>query len=273
MTSLRLCGNMHMTSHPLVSVRHEIFHAILRTKPAPAYPARFFSRVTLRQNTTKLAEIGKRGVFKQYVITFLPFLAMLRQKSIRKVRFVRKIASKIACVNGRALIFESRGKNNLECKLLFPCPQFKWRKMHWINWSRATFKVFQPCLPNVKARNENCIDFVILSNNRWLDIEVTARQKCAVARCPSVSGDLTRLRCPRPRLDPDCSKAIEGIHNVEKMKGAADLDSADEAAAMNVGGVSLEEVALRIFLSLIPSPSHPPPRRVNHKLGTTWSTG
>ena len=40
------------------------FHAILRTKPAPAYPARVFSRVTLPQNTAKLAEIGKKGVFK-----------------------------------------------------------------------------------------------------------------------------------------------------------------------------------------------------------------
>ena len=44
--------------------------AILRTKPAPAYPARVFSRVTLRQNTVKLAEIGKKGVLKYYVITF-----------------------------------------------------------------------------------------------------------------------------------------------------------------------------------------------------------
>ena len=31
------------------------FDAILRTKPSPAYPARVFSRVTLRQNTAKLA--------------------------------------------------------------------------------------------------------------------------------------------------------------------------------------------------------------------------
>ena len=38
--------------------------AILRTKPAPAYPTRIFSRVTLRQNTAKLAEIGKKSVFK-----------------------------------------------------------------------------------------------------------------------------------------------------------------------------------------------------------------
>ena len=40
------------------------FGAILRTKPAPAYPARVFSRVTLRRNTVKLAGIGKKGVFK-----------------------------------------------------------------------------------------------------------------------------------------------------------------------------------------------------------------
>ena len=35
-----------------------------RSKPAQPYPARIFSRVTLRQNTAKLAEIGKKGVFK-----------------------------------------------------------------------------------------------------------------------------------------------------------------------------------------------------------------
>ena len=40
------------------------FDAILRTKPAPAYPAGFFSRVTLRRNTVKLAGIGKKGGFK-----------------------------------------------------------------------------------------------------------------------------------------------------------------------------------------------------------------
>ena len=40
------------------------FGAILRTKPAPAYPARVYSRVTLRQNTAKLAEIRKKAVFK-----------------------------------------------------------------------------------------------------------------------------------------------------------------------------------------------------------------
>ena len=40
------------------------FGAILRTKPAPAYPARDFSRVTLRRNTVKLAGIGKKDVFK-----------------------------------------------------------------------------------------------------------------------------------------------------------------------------------------------------------------
>ena len=40
------------------------FDAILRTKPASAYTARVFSRVTLRQNTAKFAEIGKKNVFK-----------------------------------------------------------------------------------------------------------------------------------------------------------------------------------------------------------------
>ena len=59
------------------------FDAILRTKPAPANPAQVFSRVTLRQNTTKLAEIELKGVFKQYVITFFPIHTMLREKSIR----------------------------------------------------------------------------------------------------------------------------------------------------------------------------------------------
>ena len=38
------------------------FYTILRTKPAPAYPARVFSRVTLRQNTAKLAEIEKKTI-------------------------------------------------------------------------------------------------------------------------------------------------------------------------------------------------------------------
>ena len=40
------------------------FGAILRTKPAPAYLARVFSRVTLGRNTVQLAGIGKRGIFK-----------------------------------------------------------------------------------------------------------------------------------------------------------------------------------------------------------------
>ena len=40
------------------------FGAILRTKLAPAYPARGFSSVTLRRNTVKLAGIKKKGVFK-----------------------------------------------------------------------------------------------------------------------------------------------------------------------------------------------------------------
>ena len=40
------------------------FDAISRAKPASAYPARVFSRVTLRQNNVKLAEIRKKGVFK-----------------------------------------------------------------------------------------------------------------------------------------------------------------------------------------------------------------
>ena len=40
------------------------FDAILHTKPAPAYPALVFSRVSLRRNAAKLAGIGKKGVFK-----------------------------------------------------------------------------------------------------------------------------------------------------------------------------------------------------------------
>ena len=59
------------------------FGAILRTKPAPAYPVRVFSRVSLRRNAAKLAGIGKKGVFKKYVITFFPSHAMLREKDIR----------------------------------------------------------------------------------------------------------------------------------------------------------------------------------------------
>ena len=59
------------------------FDAILRTKPAPAYPARVFNHVTLQQNTAKLAEIWKKGVYKKYVITFFPIHAILREKSIR----------------------------------------------------------------------------------------------------------------------------------------------------------------------------------------------
>ena len=46
-----------------------IFDAILvrfcaQNLPQPAYPARVYSRVTPRQNTAKLAEIRKKGVFK-----------------------------------------------------------------------------------------------------------------------------------------------------------------------------------------------------------------
>ena len=59
------------------------FGAILGTKPAPAYPARVFSRVTLRRNTVKLAGIGKKDVFIYYVITFFPIHATLREKNIR----------------------------------------------------------------------------------------------------------------------------------------------------------------------------------------------
>ena len=39
------------------------FDTILCTKPATAYPARVCSRVTLRQTTAKLAEIGMKGVW------------------------------------------------------------------------------------------------------------------------------------------------------------------------------------------------------------------
>ena len=46
------------------AIFHASFDAILRTKPAPAYSARVFSRATLRSHTAKLAEIGKKGVFK-----------------------------------------------------------------------------------------------------------------------------------------------------------------------------------------------------------------
>ena len=47
------------------------FDAILRTKPAPGYPTLVFSRVTLRHNTAKLAEIGKRGCLQIICDTFL----------------------------------------------------------------------------------------------------------------------------------------------------------------------------------------------------------
>ena len=59
------------------------FDAILRAKPASAYPARVFSRVTLRQNTVKLGEIRKKGVFKWNFITFSPIHEMLREINIR----------------------------------------------------------------------------------------------------------------------------------------------------------------------------------------------
>ena len=58
------------------------FDAILRTKSAPAYPARVYSRVTPRQNTVKLAEIREKGVFKYYVIPFFPIHKMLREINI-----------------------------------------------------------------------------------------------------------------------------------------------------------------------------------------------
>ena len=40
------------------------FRCDFASKPATAYPARVCSRVTLRQNTAKLAEIRKKGVLK-----------------------------------------------------------------------------------------------------------------------------------------------------------------------------------------------------------------
>ena len=58
-------GNLKARLHIRFSMRFWCdFDAILRTKPAPAYPARVYSRVTLRQNTAKLAEIRKKAVFK-----------------------------------------------------------------------------------------------------------------------------------------------------------------------------------------------------------------
>ena len=59
------------TTFDAMAIPHEICiaqsfttHAILRTNLPQPYPARVFSRVTLRRNTAKLAEIGKKGVFK-----------------------------------------------------------------------------------------------------------------------------------------------------------------------------------------------------------------
>lgn len=46
-------------------------------------------------------------------------------------------------------------------------------------------------------------------------------------------------------MNPGCTKAIEGIQNVEKMTGTAELDSGDEGdelGANNAEGVSIEEV-------------------------------
>ena len=58
-------GSLKARLHMRFSMRFWCdFDAILHTKPAPAYPAQVFSRVTLPQNTAKLAELGKKGVFK-----------------------------------------------------------------------------------------------------------------------------------------------------------------------------------------------------------------
>ena len=70
------------------------FGAILHTKPAPAYPARVFSRVSLRRSTAKIAGIGKKGVFKYYVITFFPIHAMLREKAFVQGRVGRVLYAK-----------------------------------------------------------------------------------------------------------------------------------------------------------------------------------
>ena len=52
------CRNLKARLHMRFLMRFRCdFDAILRTKPAPAYPARVFNHVTLRQNTAKLAEI------------------------------------------------------------------------------------------------------------------------------------------------------------------------------------------------------------------------
>ena len=60
------------------------FGAILRTKPAPAYPARVFSRVTLRRNTVKLAGLERR-MSSKICHTFLsnPLDASRKKKSCR----------------------------------------------------------------------------------------------------------------------------------------------------------------------------------------------
>ena len=60
------------------------FGAILRTKPAPAYPARVFSRVTLRRNTVKLAGIGKKDIFKN-----MSYLSFQSTRCVAKKTFVQ----------------------------------------------------------------------------------------------------------------------------------------------------------------------------------------
>ena len=53
------------TNRVLKARLHMRFFMRFRVPNLPQlYPARVFSRSTLRQNTTKLAEIGKKGVFK-----------------------------------------------------------------------------------------------------------------------------------------------------------------------------------------------------------------
>ena len=85
----------------------EIIHssACIPSSNAPAYPARIFRHVRLRQNPAKLAKIGQRSFFNKYAIIFFPTTPGSTRKHtyegmVRRLLYASEIALKIACVNG-----------------------------------------------------------------------------------------------------------------------------------------------------------------------------
>ena len=106
---------------------------------------------------------------------------------------------------------ESRDKFHLECKLHFPSAQLILRQMHlttvsasievkyWVSWLVLM-------LTSVKTSYQNWLEFVILCSNRWLKVEVSARQKSVFTRClstylkPNFRAIFRRRKCQPPLL-------------------------------------------------------------------------